>query len=115
MGQAGPFLRKINGGYLFFCPACDNAHGVATGAPHPPDARWTFDGNLASPTFKPSVRAFTTYDVNQKLIPNGGTRTLCHLFVTAGKVAYCADSPHALAGKTIDLPVLPAWLQDKVP
>jgi hypothetical protein len=34
-------------------------------------------------------------------------RTLCHYFIRAGKIEFCGDSPHNLAGQTVDLPDWP--------
>ena len=91
-------LRVIEGDgrtlYCFYCPGCRREHPytVRQDGGHP---GWTFDGNLESPTFTPSLRC---------LDGKGGTE--CHLFLTAGKIIYCGDSPHALAGQTIDLPEL---------
>jgi hypothetical protein len=33
--------------------------------------------------------------------------TVCHYIITAGRIQFCADSTHALAGQTIDLPDIP--------
>jgi hypothetical protein len=56
---------------------------------------WTFDGNLEEPTFAPSVR-----------VSWGGTPRVCHYFIRAGRIEFCVDSTHALAGKTVALPRL---------
>lgn len=40
-------LRRVEGGYLFYCPGCDDIHIVGDG--------WQFNGNLESPTFSPSI------------------------------------------------------------
>ena len=77
--------------FLFWCPACKAAHTYDTGGQHRPN--WTFDGNLESPTFTPSLRYLT------------GTK--CHLFVTNGVIQYCGDCPHDMAGKStpmVDIP-----------
>ena len=78
--------------YCFYCPGCRREHPftVRSDGKHP---AWTFDGNLESPTFSPSLRVLDGW---------GGTE--CHLFLRAGKIEYCADSRHEFAGKTIDLP-----------
>jgi hypothetical protein len=36
----------------------------------------------------------------------------CHTFITDGTVQFLSDCSHALAGQTLDLPELPAHLQD---
>ena len=73
-----------DGEYFFWCPGCNY--------PHKLDRRWSWNGSLDNPTFKPSLL------VN----PDGQDR--CHLWVTDGKVIFLPDSYHALAGKTVELP-----------
>jgi hypothetical protein len=34
-------------------------------------------------------------------------KAVCHFFVRAGKLDYCNDSTHALAGKVVDMPEWP--------
>lgn len=88
-------LRVIDGRdrtlYCFNCPGCRREHPftVRQDGGHP---GWAFDGNLERPTFTPSLRV---------LDGSGGTE--CHLFVTAGKIMFCGDSPHHLAGQTVDM------------
>jgi len=36
----------------------------------------------------------------------------CHYFIKAGQIEFQGDSTHALAGKTVPLPPLPAGLTD---
>jgi len=33
--------------------------------------------------------------------------TTCHYFITDGKIEFCGDSPHKLAGQIVDLPDWP--------
>jgi hypothetical protein len=81
---------------------------------HPLPDRWTFNGNLDKPTFSPSFRH--TWGGHSGLTsPQMGTDPkyrFCHYIVTDGRVAYCGDSTHALAGQTIDMPDLPPIYQD---
>lgn len=74
--------------YLFFlCPGCDEPHAIRHG-----NGTWAWNGDKEKPTFSPSVRVYNN------------ERTLCHSFVTDGKIAFCGDSPHALANQTVELP-----------
>lgn len=57
--------------------------------------RWTWNGSLDAPTFSPSL--LVTW-------PQKGIEQRCHSFITDGKIAFCGDSTHALAGQTIDIP-----------
>ena len=94
MSAAGRFMRRIEGGYVHYCPGCaaisgrSPNHAIFTDEPNPlTGARWTFDGNLEAPTFSPSINV-----VGQ-----------CHYFIKAGRIEYCSDSAHALAGQTVPM------------
>lgn len=76
-------------GWLIECPGCQSAHAL--------DARWTFNGDLQLPTFTPSLHVSSKY--GQPPVP-----TVCHSFITNGKIQYLQDSTHSLSGLTIDLP-----------
>ncbi len=97
-------LYYINDGffeYCFECPGCGSFHGFRTPGYLPrPDlsprdqdlfrkATWSFDGNLEEPTIKPSI------------VSHGSI--LCHFVVTSGKIFFCLDSQHELAGKIIEM------------
>lgn len=89
-------------GWSFYCPACKRAHIFYTDLKHFPLA-WTFDGNVDSPTFSPSLLLYTPEVVDSitgEKIPRAAT---CHLVLTAGVINYCGDCPHELAGKSVAL------------
>lgn len=100
-------LHKANDSTVFFwCPGCDESHQVIIAGPK----AWNFNGDYEKPTFTPS------YLINIKANPAANpkfrkgkylTGFCCHSFVTDGKIAYLADSTHALAGQTVPLPVWP--------
>lgn len=73
----------------FRCPGCDDVHGVTVGW----SGGWGFNDNLDRPTFTPSV-----------LVQGGPNDTVCHSFVTDGRIQFLTDSTHVLAGQTVDLP-----------
>lgn len=110
MGAIGKKLRRAvgDGGkhvwLLHWCPACEEPHGITIQGGPP---QWTFDGSFDRPTFRPSVLYFTDYDEEGERLPEGQRRTLCHYFVTDGKIQFCGDNPHALNGQTVDLPDWP--------
>ena len=79
----------------FECPGCGYGHSVSTEKPNPFGAQWTFNGNFYRPTFSPSIF------VNRE---GGGGYPKCHSFVRDGRIIFCADSTHELAGQTVDLP-----------
>lgn len=110
MGAVGTKLRRASGplghvSLMHWCPGCDEPHGIRIGGPDGP--KWTFDGDYLRPTFSPSVRCFTIYGEDWKQLPAGQTRTLCHYFIRGGRIEFCGDSPHKLAGQTVDLPDWP--------
>lgn len=76
--------------HCFWCPGCDMAHCIN-------DQLWTFNGDVERPTIQPSV-----------LVQGSSWQNLtCHSFVTDGRIQFLADSTHALAGQTVELPPWP--------
>ena len=95
--------------YYVWCPGCNELHGFRTRAPQPRSGEpsipsWTYNGNPEKPTFTPSLR----YLRHRADYPGCGPH--CHIIVTDGKLQFCADCEHKLAGTTIDL--LPIILPD---
>lgn len=86
------------------CPGCEEEHHVPT-KPHPQG--WEFNGDMNSPTLNPSVlitfRRSDPDDADAKVF-----ESTCHAVITNGRVFYCPDSTHKLAGQTVDLPELVA-------
>jgi hypothetical protein len=113
MEQAGPYLRRFfnvddrRWYYYHWCPACEEPHQYVTG-----DAGnlWTFNYNYLEPTFNPSMRIQSSEPRNayEEIRPVHYTR--CHYFIRDGKIDFCSDSPHGLAGKTVPLP---KWAKKK--
>lgn len=114
MGQVSAKLRRTTRGYAHWCPGCEELHVIFDS--------WTFDGNLDAPTFNPSVKI-----TGKKVVVKDGRWTgewvrdangnpvddCCHYFLHAGVLRFCGDSLHALAGKDVPLPDLPAHLTDR--
>jgi hypothetical protein len=82
---------------------------------------WTFDGNVESPTFEPSVKITgkQAINVNGKWTgeyvrgPDGkALDACCHYFLHNGKLVFQNDCTHAMKGKTVALPELPSFLAD---
>ena len=99
-----------NGIYTFICPGCGDQHTMHTKGKNRDGAQWTFDGNMDSPTFKPSIKyksgmyakPYTT-EHHAMLVAEGlGVR--CHFILTAGILSFCNDSTHAYAQKKLPLP-----------
>lgn len=83
-------LKAEEGSYWFKCLGCRRRHAFFVVGP----LIWEFDGNMEEPTFSPSLsNKWNTHDSAHH----------CHLFVKKGKIEYCADSTHHLAGKTVDM------------
>lgn len=96
-------LERVNAhggglaGYSFRCPGCGREHYVPTVGPH----AWGFNGDEERPTFTPSILVYASQRWEDgKAIPT----PRCHSFVRDGRIEFCGDSEHALAGKTVDLP-----------
>lgn len=120
MGALSPLLRSLEGGCIaFWCPGCDAAHVVAVSRPF--GSNWGYNGNPDAPTFTPSVLlrsghyapghqgdCWCSYKARTgKNSPY--TCTVCHSFVTDGRIQFLGDCTHALAGQTVPLP---AWPND---
>jgi len=114
MGQVSSTLRRATGGYLHWCPGCEEMHLL-------PDS-WAFDGNLDSPTFTPSFKheGKQTVKIGGKWTgdwvrdANGNTVPfICHYILTAGVLNFCGDCTHALAGQAVPLPKLPEGFTDE--
>jgi len=88
-----------DGGLLFWCPGCDGAHQVKVGTGAGP--RWGYNGNPDRPTFTPSV--LVRYNGLDADTPDG-IPSVCHSFVTDGRIQFLSDCTHHLAGQTVDLP-----------
>lgn len=116
--NASPILRTLEGGRLaFWCPGCEETHHVTVGPG--PGPRWGYNGRLAAPTLTPSVlvrsghhvpghvgECWCTWAAEDAESP-GFSCSICHSFVTDGRIRFLPDSTHALSGQTVDLPAFP--------
>jgi len=78
-------IRKIDVGFLHWCPGCDEAHIVEV-------PRWTWNGDEERPTVTPSVN-----------MPGR-----CHYVLTGGVIRFCGDCSHGMAGKVVEMPDFPS-------
>lgn len=103
----------------FWCPGCKTTHavGVEDGCR---GQRWGYNGNPERPTFTPSVLIYTSRptEAGKQMVRAWQAAgsvgappkipmeqfTLCHSFVTDGRIQFLGDCAHALAGQTVDLP-----------
>lgn len=108
--------KATNGTVLFWCPGCDEAHGVNTD-PSQPGPCWAWNGSLDAPTFTPSILVRSAWPIEGgKPVhpfkykgsyppPEGVCKpSVCHSFVTDGRIQFLGDSSHGLAGQTVELP-----------
>ncbi len=98
IGQVSSKLRRVYGGLAHWCPGCEEMHRLSEGR------EWTFNGDLESPTCTPSFR-HSGYSKH-------GVERVCHYMLTDGVLNFYGDSTHALAGKAVPLPALPAGVAD---
>jgi hypothetical protein len=114
MGPLSPKLRNMRGseGKMvgWWCPGCEQLHAVKIEGPH----AWTWNGDVNSPTFTPSV--LTTYRWSKSLEPGDDPGQwqddICHCFVTDGQIQFLGDCTHGLLGQAVPMPDLPDWLRD---
>lgn len=121
MGALSLKLRSGEGGRLMFrCPGCKEAHQVTVGAG--PGPRWGWNGDAERPTFTPSIllrsgHYVSTHKPGSPCWCDYETRlgkpapfacTVCHSFVTDGRIQFLSDCTHSLAGQTVDVPEWPA-------
>lgn len=115
MSALGRKLRRLEGGLIaFWCPGCAEAHQI--GVEPPALVIWGFNGSGDAPTFVPSVLvrggARLTEDEWRRVMAGEQVdrpERVCHSFVRDGRIEFLADSTHALAGRTVDLPDMPGF------
>lgn len=105
-------LRLAEGFRLhFWCPGCDEMHSVFISEEK--DKGWKWNNDAENPTFTPSILVkghklkrdekgkWIDWERDEKgeLIP-----TVCHSFVTKGKIKFLDDCTHKLKGQTVQLP-----------
>lgn len=103
-------------GLNFWCPGCEEIHGVwVSRAVHPV---WTWNGSLERPTLQPSILVTSGHYMTHHKpgAPCWCTHNAehpddawfncsrCHSFVTDGRIQFLGDCSHKLAGQTVDLP-----------
>lgn len=108
MSAAGKYMRRIDGGYLVWCPGCKEAHIVAVEKSLGNGARWSFNDDLRCPTFSPSLLVKTGRAVVPTYQPEpDDPPEICHSFIRDGEWQYLSDCTHPLAGKTVPVPEWP--------
>lgn len=106
-------VKRITGGYTFPCPGCNEDHEISD--------VWTFNGDIDSPTFSPSLLRKTGHYVDQRVHdhpcwcdydkerieagkePSGFKCQICHSFIKDGKIEFLSDCTHEMAGQTVEM------------
>ncbi len=115
--QLSKYIYEEKGKIYHYCPACDELHAAAVGAPFSNGARWQFS-NPEKPTLSPSMKVSTGHFVSSSRHSAGdcpmcdadgeyGTCGICHYFLKHGQLEYLSDCTHKLAGMRVPLPELP--------
>ena len=110
-------LRVLNDGRVaFFCPGCKEYHVISIEGNEGEHPIWKFNGDYDHPTFTPSILLKSGHycdgdDINcwcrwaekhpGEVVPF--KCTICHSFVTDGKIQYLNDCTHELAGQTVEM------------
>lgn len=110
-------LRRMGECHLaFWCPGCKEIHVISI------CNAWKWNGDAERPTFTPSILVKTGHYLTTH--KNGDACwctfakehptvsapkcTLCHSFITDGKIQFLGDCTHDLVGQTVDLPDIPS-------
>lgn len=90
----------------FECPGCGCLHGV----PVDGSRGWSWNGDFERPTIRPSILVKGTEPPTDEqcarilageVVPPRDT--VCHSFVTAGKIQFLSDSTHDLRARCVRL------------
>lgn len=85
--------NEIETDAIFECPACKSWHPIRIKSPDPSKRPiWEWNGDIEKPTFSPSLLVY----------PHTG-QPRCHCFVREGRIEFCSDCDHELAGQTVEM------------
>ncbi len=120
-----PILRRVNGWILgFYCPGCNCGHMIhdAPAPGNPSSPVWQWNGSADRPTFTPSLlvrsgdftpkgradyEAWAAAGHPQPAPEFENVPTICHSFITEGRIQFLGDCTHDLAGQTVPIPEWP--------
>ncbi len=99
------------------CPGCGHVHALSVQQMESGRPVWGFNDDMDKQTFTPSLKVSTGIYVPghedwRKKIPLDDQEdyiknsSICHSFITNGRIQFLSDCTHALAGQTVDLPEL---------
>lgn len=78
----------------FKCPGCGWTHDIHLKRSQGPT--WTWNGDLDQPTISPSVRIQWRWGTLREY-------RCCHFFVRDGRIEFCTDCTHELAGQVVPM------------
>lgn len=84
----------------FNCSGCGHKHYIPVNGD---SNTWSLTGGEENPSIEPSI---LNYEPVEKIIDGRSVTVktkVCHLFIKSGRIEYCSDSQHELAGKTVDM------------
>ncbi len=102
---------------MFKCPGCTGWHSIRHNAPS--GVNWEFNEDYDKPTISPSILVTGTEltDKGRSDLASWQiagypktdcafetTPTICHSYITDGKIQFLSDCTHGLSGLTVDLP-----------
>lgn len=103
-------LRRIESGWVHFCPACERHHLI------PGDRE--FNDDLDRPTFTHSNKLGGVWGIYQQDSWTGKWRYgedgkvlpfCCHYIISTGSIQYQNDCTHSLAGRIMAMEPLRDW------
>lgn len=96
----------VDAGIVLWCPGCKQLHQVREGAK--PNF-WQIDYPEVGGQESPNLT------IHGSILVHHGPhlREVCHSFVQDGQWKFLDDSTHELAGKTVDLVLLPDYMQPR--
>ncbi|MEG8219016.1 DUF6527 family protein [Sphingomonas sp. HH69] len=98
-----PIISRSTHQLFFMCPGCEDWHGVNVDNDSRP--RWGWNGSVDKPTFTPSILVRTGPAIDPTIVwEDGDPPSVCHSFVTDGRIQFLGDCTHSLAGQTVDIP-----------
>ena len=125
MSALSKLLHQRPGNRLFFwCPGCKASHQIQHG--DGPGERWRWNGDAEKPTFSPSVLvrgirgdmneaeraayddAFEKCGRTSAILSDTRFTTVCHSYVTDGRIQFLSDCTHLLAGQAVPMAEFPS-------
>ena len=83
--------------YYFDCPGCKERHSVITCPIGSDDVGcWQFNGDVEAPTVRPGI-------MSRIPASDDSEASICHVFVTDGRLYFWHDCTHELRGLSIEM------------